>query len=228
MCSGGLGFTDKGNSVVIGGLAHEFFLRNGQRYNQTTAYYQLEPHGALEIFQDMLTSAGVSVIYNEQVATVTKIGAQLVSITTVSGKQLAAAIFIDASYEGDLLARAAISFTIGREGRSVYNEPLAGNRGGADGHQFMLATNPLDMGGIPLPLLPQTSADVGNPGEGDTKVQAYNFRLCATQAANRVPWPFPPSYRPATWELARRYFANHTDQPFAASPVPNNKFDVRC
>jgi hypothetical protein len=96
----------------------------------------------------------------------------------VSGETYTGAVFVDASYEGDLLALANVTFTVGREGRTQYNESLAGNQGGAKGHEFTLAVDPLsNLTGQPLPLLPQSGSDPGTPGQGDAKVRRREFSL---------------------------------------------------
>ena len=232
MSSGGLGQTDFGSHPeIIGGLALEFYMRNRRSYGELPTEHEgapsaetcrlpsagcnvtfnLEPGRAASIFQDMLREAGVAVFYGAQVAVVRKSGAAIVSIdATVDGNVGAtstfnATVWIDASYEGDLFARAGVTYTIGREGRAAYQESLAGMRAGARSNQFDLAVDPFGLGGEPLPLTmrPVPGSVVG---EGDQLVQAYNFRLCVTKnASNRVPWPRPANYSSANYELLIRY-----------------------
>eukprot|EP01012_Entosiphon_sulcatum_P030129 TRINITY_DN3698_c0_g1_i1.p1 TRINITY_DN3698_c0_g1~~TRINITY_DN3698_c0_g1_i1.p1 ORF type:complete len:541 (+),score=81.78 TRINITY_DN3698_c0_g1_i1:22-1623(+) len=204
MCSGGLGATDKGNTSVIGGFSFEFFEANGRAYGRNLTW-NLEPHVALEIFQKFLSEAGVSVQYTDNVASVARVGTRISAFTTVDKLTFAGKVFIDSSYEGDLVARSNISYTYGRESRQQYNEPLAGNLGRAEGHQFAVAVNPFGPDGKPLPFV--TAGPPGTPGEADQKIEAYNFRLCVTQnKTNLVPFPKPADYDPAQWELARRWY----------------------
>ena len=201
MSSGGLGQTDFGSHPeIIGGLALEFYRRTRQTYAnglsvlgeshncrlpsaECTATFNLEPSRAQSIFRDMLREAGVSIFYGAQVVRVRKTGTMIASVdtTTETGNStFSAKVFIDASYEGDLFARAGISYIVGREARSTYNESLAGMSAGSHSNQFDVAVDPFDASGAPLPLtqLPVAGAVVG---EGDKMVQAYNFRLCVTQ-----------------------------------------------
>jgi hypothetical protein len=174
--------------------------------NQT---FNLEPHVAEAIFVAMAKEAGVAVFYSAQVDTVQMAAgsATVESITTTDGRSFAAKVWVDASYEGDLLARAGVSYTIGREGRDDYNETLAGMSAGASSNQFDLAVDPFDAAGNPLPFtaLPPQGRTIGS---GDSYVQSYNFRLCLTaNSSNMVPWPKPTDYKSTDWELLRRYVA---------------------
>lgn len=148
VCSGGLGRTDKGNPIVIGGLAREFFLRNARHYNQSAARvdpgivtggYFLEPHVAEEIFLEMLHDAGVQHVRTgstvagarrrrAQVDTVVKAGTKIETLIMEDGATFSGRVFIDASYEGDVMARSGTSFTWGREPADAFNESLGGRR----------------------------------------------------------------------------------------------------
>lgn len=135
MCSGGLGHTDVGDAFAIGGLAREFFVRNARRYNAsaTEPLYFLEPHVAESVFLEMLAGAGVARVQTARVASVDFSGTHISSLATLDGGRFAADVFIDASYEGDLVmragaARAALEWTFGREARAVYGESWAGRR----------------------------------------------------------------------------------------------------
>jgi hypothetical protein len=225
MSSGGLGQTDYGGptgQALIGGLALEFYTRNRAHYsvgvsaeisdscrlpavgcNQT---FNLEPHVAESIFRAMLADANVSVVYSASVEAVQKAGTTIQSIALTGGQNISSKVFVDASYEGDLFARAGVSYVVGREAKAKYGESLAGMSAGARSNQFSLAVDPFELDGVtPLPLTtrPVPGAVVGG---GDTHVQSYNFRLCATKvASNRAPWPKPDGYDPKTFELLRRY-----------------------
>ena len=207
MSAGGLSSTDRGSAQVIGGMAGEFYRENGRHYNESKAEYMLEPHVALEIFQQLVAEANVSLFSHAPVETVAKAEAQLTSLTTVDGRIFTAPVFIEADYEGDLMARAGVSYAVGREANTTYNESLNGVRVSNEGHEFALAVDPFDASGTPLPMVNAFDPLVSVPGQGDKKVQAYNFRLCvSTDPDNRVPFKKPAGYDPSYWELARRYF----------------------
>jgi hypothetical protein len=145
----------------------------------------------------------------EFVQSVRRDGERLVSLTTESGLTVTAKIFIDCSYEGDLMARANVSYHVGREDNSVYGETLNGVEV-RNSHQFKHATDPYKVPGDPgSGLLPGIDARGPLPnGTGDRRVQAYNFRLCLTQQPeNRLPWEKPEGYDPQDFELLARYIA---------------------
>eukprot|EP00055_Hartaetosiga_balthica_P016484 m.104578 g.104578 ORF g.104578 m.104578 type:complete len:633 (+) comp9112_c0_seq2:65-1963(+) len=227
MSSGGLGKSDIGDPIVIGGLAHEFFTRNGQYYGQGAPEYNLEPHVARDIFNAMLETGNVTVLINKAVQSAQVEDGKIASLTTIEGDVFKSKIFVDASYEGDLIALAHVPYTVGRESSLKYNESLAGFQGVAKGHEFTVDVNPFFSNGSILPLLtPQPNEKVG---DGDSHVQAYNFRLCLTQnTSNMVPFTKPDNYNAQYWELARRLFA--TIAPVVPSgnlgPLPNGKYDM--
>lgn len=232
MVSGGLGATDTGNEKVIGGLAREFFVRIGKHYGQNIAY-DFEPHIAEKVLRDWLREAGVEVFFEHRIDSVEKTGKRIRSLKTESGAVFSAPVFIDASYEGDLLARAGISYTWGREGRDEYDEYLAGKLEYSAGHQFTVLVDPYDEQGNLLPLV--YAGDTGCPGKGDKKIQAYNFRLCLTDRKdNQVPFPRPPDYDPKRFELLRRYLAAMDkyvglelgEHLISINPLPNGKADI--
>jgi hypothetical protein len=242
MSTGGLGHSDVGGypSTTIGGLAREFYTANGAYYGKKDAEYNLEPHVALALFHDMLnrTSPGsVDLFQRAQVVSAFKSGAFITGLETTAGDLFRGSVFIDASYEGDLTARAGVTFTHGRESAGRYNESLAGWRSGVGEHQFQEVISPFDANGQILPMVQPFDADEF-VGKGDGKQQAYNFRLCATKnKSNQVSFPKPVNYDPTYWELARRYF-NHPKVTSAAQapcgnvkgycggPIPNEKWDL--
>lgn len=239
MVSGGLGATDTGNRKAIGGYSREFFDRIRAYYVKTYGAdspqakacsdgFHFEPKVAEATFRAMLAEAKVAVLFEKPLRSVRKAGTHIESIVT-AGDVYSGGVFIDASYEGDLMAAARVSYTVGREGRAQYGEPLAGVQARSAAHQWAAAVSPFDDKGGLLPFVQPGPALL--PGTGDRKVQAYNYRLCMTDvAANRVPWPKPKNYDPARYELLARYLEKKPDLKVAQlmNPVrmPNGKTDT--
>jgi hypothetical protein len=236
MTSGGLGQTDIGNKAAIGGMAREFYRRMGRHYGSNEAWV-FEPGAAEGVFRDMLGEAKVPVHFHEQLTSVKMKGGRIAAITMADGKIFRAKMYIDASYEGDLMARAKVSYFVGRESNSTYGETLNGIRGSTPKHQFTVAVDPYmrpgDAASGLLPLIQDQPP--GAAGEGDKSVQAYNFRLCLTQnPANRMPIDPPAHYDAARYELLARYLAALTaagrtprlGQLMDIHPLPNGKTDV--
>jgi hypothetical protein len=208
MVSGGLGWTDHGNKAVIGGYSLEFFERVGKRYNEPVTWY-FEPRIAEAVLRDMLDEAGVKVFLKHRLREktgVTKRGTRIERVTMENGVAFDGRLFADASYEGDLMAQARVTYTWGREGESEFGESLAGVRGHTPKHQFVVRLNPHDAKGRLLPEI--SAAPKGEPGAADRRVQAYNFRVCMTDRAdNRVPFPKPAGYEAGRYELLARMLA---------------------
>ena len=222
MSSGGLGKTDIGKGAgLIGGVGGEFYSLCAKAYHTTAPpLYDHEPHVAQNAFEALLANSSVVMLrggHGANVKAATKHKLRITSIELTDGRTVTAKAFVDASYEGDLLASSTSSaaWTVGRESRSKYNESCAGRRPDDfnRGYQFRVRVNPFDENGKPLPLL-SPSGPRGQVGAADYRVQAYNFRLCATNdtAAGRratFPKPDPNSVfaRQLTFELGRRIFA---------------------
>jgi FAD dependent oxidoreductase len=220
MVSGGLGWTDYGKKEVIGGYSLEYFQRAGRKYGVPLQWH-LEPHVAESVFKELVTEARVEVFYRHRLKErtgVAKDGARLTAITMENGAVFRARVFVDATYEGDLMAQAGVSYAWGRESSDQYGESLAGVRDRTPKHQFQVQVKPFDQRGR---LLPEVSPEKKLPGgTGDRKVQAYNFRVCMTQvAANRVPFPKPAHYDPARYELLARMLTEMDAIKQAASRV---------
>ena len=236
MTSGGLSQTDIGNKGAIGGLARDFYQRMGRHYGTNEAW-KLEPSVAERVFNDMLAEAGVTVFFHQRLYSVQTNHARIQSITMEDGAVFQARMFIDASYEGDLMAKAGVSFFVGREANAVYHETLDGIRGVTPKHQFTVAVDPYLRTGDPssgvLPLIEDQAP--GQPGEGDHSVQAYNFRLCLTQdPTNKLPIASPGDYDPARYELLARYIEAlvaagqkpRLSEFMHIQPMPHGKTDI--
>lgn len=211
MATGGLSRTDTGTREVIGGLALEFYYRVGNEYeirrfkNPVAWFY--EPKVGERVMRDMLKEAGVTVLYGHRLVEkggVAKQGKRVTEIAVETGDRFRGKVFADCTYEGDLMAQAKVSYTYGRESDKQYGESLAGVRDKTPYHQFLFDVPALDSSGKPLPEI--TLEKPGKPGEADKGIQAYNFRIIATNvASNRVAWPRPKNYDPARYELLARH-----------------------
>ena len=238
LTTGGLGATDIGNKAAVGGLSRDFYGRIARHYARDAAWqfetradyfvrrgsgqskasdltssnatmWTFEPRVAEEIFREIAREAKTPVYYEQRLTAVKKVGARITEITMANGNVFRAKMFIDASYEGDLMARAGVAYHVGREANAVYGETLNGIRAQTPHHQFTVPVDPYVKPGEPSSgLLPFIQpGDGGKPGDGDRRVQAYNFRLCfTTNTANRRPIAPPSKYDPARYELLARYF----------------------
>ena len=257
LSSSGLGWTDSGNKKVIGGLSREFYHRLWKKYNkkeywkwQTRAEYPhgrarnsiddktqtiwtFEPHVAEEGFEDLIKEYDIAVYRDEWLDRkdgVLKSDGKITAIKMLSGKIFKAKIFIDTTYEGDLMATAGVSYIVGREANSQYNETLNGNQIASEKHQFKGIVDPFIVPGKPESgLLPRISKEgPGKLGFGDNKVQAYNYRMCMTNVPeNRVPFPKPEGYDVKQYELLLRTLkagSRHVYGKF--DPIPNRKTDT--
>jgi thioredoxin reductase len=207
LSAGGLGQTDIGHKDAIGGISREFYGRVGKKYGMTGDEWRFEPHVAEQVFNDLVKEAKVSVHYRQFLRSVEKTGSRITSITTESGITVRAKAFIDATYEGDLMAKSGVTFHVGREANAVYGETLNGVQVHKT-HQFDLPVDPYVVEGDPTSgLLPGiTSGEIPAIGEGDARVQAYNFRLALTNdPANRIPFAKPAGYDPKEYFLLARY-----------------------
>lgn len=234
--TGGLCFSDSNQTVrsTVLGLFEEWHLRVEADYQKRGIKlpYQVkekdhspwtyEPHVAARITKEMLDEAGVKVMTRQVLKSVTKEGPQITKLITDRG-EFEAAMFIDGTYEGDLMAASGVSWTIGREGRKAFGESLAGKQY----PKAKMKISGLAADGKPLPLI--TTTEAGPEDEGDRNVMVYSFRLCVTKdAANRVPFPRPAHYDPARFEVVRRYLAQEKRPilPWDLYPLPGNKFDA--
>ncbi|MBB5286331.1 hypothetical protein HNQ92_004491 [Rhabdobacter roseus] len=236
MVTGGLSHTDYGDRAVIGGLALEFYERVAKAYQKPVFFWRgPEPTLGEKILRDWLKETGVSVRYGDRVKSVQKEGRKITGLQLLSGVKLTAAVFIDASYEGDLMARAGVGYAIGREGISDYGESWAGRQPFyPDKHNFPLPVSPFVNGknGELLPLI-NARPQVGF-GEADSAVQAYCFRVIMTnKPENRIPITRPVGYDSTRYELLRRYLKVRQPTTLAETGVfrasinlPNQKAEI--
>ncbi len=228
MTTGGLGMTDVGNKHVIGGLAREFYQRVGRHYG-VPVEWRFEPHVAEQVLEDWLDETDVRVFRRQFLSDVAMANGAIVALRTVSGLTVKAKMFIDASYEGDLMAGAGVSYTVGRESNSVHGETINGEQM-HEGHQFEAPVDPYVMPGVPSSgVLPGIDASGEyRRGQGDACVQAYNFRMCLTRRSElRRPFPKPADYNPASYLLLKRVLATGWNDVFREfNPVQNDKTDT--
>jgi hypothetical protein len=210
LTSGGLGDTDVGMKEAIGGLSLEFYKRVARKYSQDGACWLFEPKVALEVLQDMVVENNIDVVYGERLELkdgVVKQGSEIISIRMESGILYKAKMFIDATYEGDLMGKAGVSYVVGRESNSQYGETLNGIHPGDELNELPRGIDPYVIKGEPSSglLLRVNSSRGGNFGDGDSKLQAYNFRMCLTNNPdNRVEIEKPEGYNEDDYEILFR------------------------
>ncbi|MEA3461910.1 MAG: FAD-dependent oxidoreductase [Bacteroidota bacterium] len=260
LTASGLGWTDTGNKAVIGGLARDFYHRLYLHYQEDSVWkwqdkteygnkgqgnvaidgenrtmWIFEPHAAEQVFEQLVSEYKIPVhreAYLDRKQGVSMKEGTLVSIRTLDGKVFRAEQFIDATYEGDLMAASGVSYTVGREAIDQYGEEWNGIQSGVlhHGHHFKSDISPYVIPGDPASgVLPRISTeDPGVYGEGDHRVQAYCFRMCLTDhPENRVTITRPPDYDSTQYELLRRVFASGWRELFHKyDPIPNHKTDV--
>ncbi|RAV05138.1 FAD-dependent oxidoreductase [Paenibacillus sp. YN15] len=210
LTTGGLGDTDVGMKEAIGGLSLEFYRRVARKYSQNGACWLFEPKVALEVLQDFVAEHNIEVVYGERLELkdgVTKQGSKIISIRMESGRVFSGKVFIDATYEGDLMGKSGVSYFVGRESNSQYGETLNGIQPGLELNELPAGIDPYVVKGVPSSglLLRVNPRRGGNIGDGDNKVQAYNFRMCLTNnPANRLEIEKPEGYNEADYEILFR------------------------
>lgn len=212
LTSGGLTAVDTGKAASIGGIAMEFLLRaSGNKATSLDGSPELgfRPSEAEVIFRTMLAEAGVPVFFEHRLSEVIKEGNRITAIRFENGHTIEAKVFIDATYEGDLFAKAGVSSFVGREDNTVYGETVNGFQI-AKTHQFRFPVDPYLTPGDPASgLLPGISPEPVRPaGTGDKLVQAYNFRMWAVKEAEGIVWPKPEGYRREDYALLERYLTS--------------------
>jgi len=260
MTSGGLGFTDSGNTGSIGGLSREFYHRVYLEYQKEETWkwqkmnefsnqgqgtramrdddqtmWTFEPHVAEKVFDDWIAGLKIPVIreaFLDREKGVKKDGTRIVSIKTLDGITVYGKMFIDVTYEGDLMAAAGVSYHVGRESNATYGETWNGNQFGVKhhGHYFKSHVDPYktpsdSQSGL-LKYIDDSTEGIN--GEGDNRIQAYCYRMCLTNhPENRVPFTCPDGYHPEDYELLRRVFETGWRETFDKfDAIPNRKTDT--
>lgn len=261
LSSSGLGFTDTGDKSVIGGLSREFYQRIYQYYQKPETWkwqkreeygnkgqgtpaidgenrtmWIFEPHIAEQVFEDFIKENQIQVVRNEWLDRengVEVTDGKIKSITMLSGQTYQGSIFVDATYEGDLLAAAGVSYHVGREANSLYNENWNGVQVGVLHHSHHFGDRKISPYVVPDDpssgvLARISTANPGEKGAGDNKVQAYCFRTCLTKVEeNRIPFARPAGYDSTQYELLLRVYDSGWRQTFNKfDPIPNAKTDV--
>lgn len=245
MTTGGLGQTDIGNKQAITGLSRQFYKKIGQEYGVDEQWI-FEPRVAHKVMQSYITKGRINVLFQKQISYVKKEGTVIKSILLKDAEhpsdasiEVSAKEYIDCTYEGDLMAKAGVSNTVGREDNKKYNETLDGfqlpeyhKQSGY--HQFPDGVSPYKIPGDPSSgLVWGISNDApGKQGTGDKKIQTYNFRICLTDSAeNRIPITRPADYDSSKYELLVRLFEaqpgmRKINDYFIWSLMPNHKTDI--
>lgn len=262
MTAGGLGWTDSGNKDAIGGLARNFYHRIWKYYQDESAWkfqnkaafgnknqsppgktgdgatmWVFEPRVAEAVFEDLIRENAIPVYRDRWLDRtpgrgVVMANGRLSAIRTTDGSVWRGRMFVDATYEGDLMAAAGVNYHVGRESSATYGETWNGNQVGIlhHRHHFMKPVDPYRVAGDKssglLPLI--EASQPGKRGEADNRLQAYCFRLCMTDhEPNRVPFPKPDGYDPARYELLLRVFETGWRELFDKyDPIPNSKTDT--
>lgn len=261
LSSGGLGFTDTGDKSVIGGLSREFYERLYQHYQKEASWnwqkkedygnkgqgtpaldganrtmWIFEPHAAEQVFEDFVKENNITVFRNEWLDRspkgLKKNKGKITSFRTLNGRVFTGKMFIDATYEGDLMALAGVPYHVGREANSIYKENFNGVQYGVfhHGHYFKSKISPYIIENDPKSgLLPEISAEtIAENGTSDKQIQAYCFRMClSNHPDNRVPFAKPNGYDANRYTLYSRIFASGWRETFDKfDPIPNQKTDT--
>lgn len=269
LTTGGLGQTDIGNKAAIGGISRQFYERISSYYQKSqnwnwqtikeykdggqtqtkegeSSMWTFEPSAALKVYQDFIENEQIELVLNQKLdrsAGVTKVDGKIISIKMLSGEVYHGLMFIDATYEGDLMAASGVSYTIGREPNNMYNETMNGvntklrdttmtglRAHNALNHNFVDGVDPYILkGDASSGLLPGINPNgPGNEGDGDAHIQAYCYRMCMTDhSENRIPFEKPTGYNELEYELLlRNYEEGEEGFPWINSKMPNRKTDT--
>ena len=239
LTTGGLGFTDIGNKYAISGLARDFYRRIGKHYGKFEQWI-FEPSVAQATLEWYIKAARLNILYNHRLISVKKENTSIREIvvenadnpSAASNHRIKAAMFIDCSYEGDLMAKAGVSYFTGREANALYNETYNGVQL-RQKHQFPDGIDPYKIPGDSTSglLWGISSEAMAAQGSGDKMIQTYNFRICLTKdPANKIEITRPPAYDSTRYELLLRYLAKKPAADLWAflkfDLMPNSKTDI--
>ncbi|WP_428655891.1 FAD-dependent oxidoreductase [Runella sp.] len=248
----GLGGTDIDNhkefqnTAAVGGSSLEFYRRIAKAYGHEAAFEQMlskkeknpdlwdfESKVAEKVFNDWVKEYKINVFLNHRLSenkkAVQKNGTNIVQIQMENGNIFRGKVFIDATIEGDLLAKAGVSTTVGREANSKYNETLNGIRAVTDHAQFKVKVNPYRNPDDPKSgLIPMIQDEpLGTPGAGDKRLQAFCFRMCLTKnPTNQLPFTKPDGYDRTQYEIYLRYLKAGGKLYRPDVSIPNGKTDL--
>lgn len=232
MTASGLGATDLGAEDAVGGLSREFYQEIANYYGKEKQW-KFEPKAAQYVFDKWMKDYDIPVYLNQHLAEVTKENGKIIEIVMENENRFKGKVFMDCSYEGDLLAQSDVTFFVGRESNATYKEIYNGIQFGAPHHKFEKWVDPYVVEGEPESgLLPGITEDdseqLGYQGQGDHRIQAYNFRICLTRdKENRIPFPKPPHYEADRYRLLLRYIkAGVWDAMNLHTMLPNGKSDL--
>lgn len=279
LTTGGLGATDIGNKQAIGGISREFYQNIKKHYDNPSNWkwqkkseyfvsgqsrtdkgedtmWTFEPSAALAVYKEMISNENIDLVYNERLNRkngVKKERGRIIVIAMESGKRFQGKVYVDATYEGDLMASSGVTYTVGRESNAQYGESLNGVQANsinltltgkvsknAYNHNFLPGVDPyVDLGDPGSGLLPNINEKPGLEGDGDDKIQAYCFRMCLTNVAeNRIPFQKPDGYDERDYELLFRNYEARKGEirdmysygssllPWINTPMPNHKTDT--
>lgn len=279
LTTGGLGATDIGNKQAIGGISREFYQNIKKHYDNPSNWkwqkkseyfvsgqsrtdkgedtmWTFEPSAALAVYKEMISNENIDLVYNERLNRkngVKKERGRIIAIAMESGKRFQGKVYVDATYEGDLMASSGVTYTVGRESNAQYGESLNGVQANsinltltgkvsknAYNHNFLPGVDPyVDLGDPGSGLLPNINEKPGLEGDGDDKIQAYCFRMCLTNVAeNRIPFQKPDGYDERDYELLFRNYEARKGEirdmysygssllPWINTPMPNHKTDT--
>ena len=232
MTTSGLSATDLGSEYAVGGLAMEFYKEVSSFYG-TPKEFKFEPKVARSIIENWIFEYELEIYKEQHLESVIMENGTIKKIIMENGNSFKGKIFIDSTYEGDLMAKAGVSYSVGRESNSKYHEIYNGIQFKEQHHKFESWIDPYKVQGIPESGLLYgidniNLADLGYNGKSDNTIQAYNFRICLTKdKENKVAFKKPNNYDSEKYQLLLRYIlSGHWDAMKLNTPLPNNKWDL--
>lgn len=232
MTTSGLSATDLGSEHAVGGISKEFYKKISNYYG-TDREYNFEPKVAQGIFRDWIEEYHLDIHLKQPLASVTTKNGQIKELKTLNGNSYRGDFFIDTSYEGDLMAKAGVTYKVGREANSQYKEIYNGIQFKDQHHKFEEWVDPYVEEGNPASGLLRgiqelSIEEIGFPGQSDDSIQAYNFRITLTkEEENKLSFPKPENYDPDDYLLLLRYIQmGNWSVMNLNTPLPNGKYDL--